>query len=81
MVTKYGYVHIFDLESGALIFMNRISADTMFVTAPYDVTSGIIAVNRKGQVSKDKEDSITEHQRLNFPSSRSIYIGTLGQYR
>lgn len=50
LVTKYGYIHVFDLESGLLIYMNRISADTMFVTAPYEPTSGIIAVNRKGQV-------------------------------
>ena len=52
LVTKYGYVHVFDIESGTLIYMNRISADTMFVTAPYEPTSGIIAVNRKGQVMK-----------------------------
>jgi len=52
LVTKYGYVHVFDIESGTLIYMNRISADTMFVTAPYEPTSGIIAVNRKGQVNK-----------------------------
>ncbi len=52
LVTKYGYVHVFDIESGTLIYMNRISADTMFVTAPYEPTSGIIAVNRKGQVKK-----------------------------
>ena len=50
LVTKYGYVHIFDIENGISIYMNRISADTMFVTAPYEPTSGIIAVNRKGQV-------------------------------
>jgi clathrin heavy chain len=57
LVTKYGYIHVFDIESGTLIYMNRISADTMFVTAPYEPTSGIIAVNRKGQVriySKEK---------------------------
>lgn len=62
LVTKYGYVHIFDLESGTLIYMNRISAETMFVTAPYDVTSGIIAVNRKGQVlsvSIDEENIVS----------------------
>lgn len=53
LVTKYGYIHLFDIESGTLIYMNRISADTMFVTAPYDVTSGIIAVNRKGQVNRE----------------------------
>ncbi|CAM2716734.1 unnamed protein product [Rotaria socialis] len=58
LVTKYGYVHMFDIESGTLICMNRISAETMFVTAPYEPTSGIIAVNRKGQVlsvSMDEE--------------------------
>lgn len=30
--------------------MNRISGDTIFVTAPHEPTSGIIGVNRKGQV-------------------------------
>jgi clathrin heavy chain len=30
--------------------MNRISGDTIFVTADLDATSGMIAVNRKGQV-------------------------------
>jgi len=54
LVTKYGYIHMFDIETGTLIYMNRISADTMFVTAPYEPTSGIIAVNRKGQVNKRK---------------------------
>ena len=58
LVTKYGYVHMFDLESGTLIYMNRISADTMFVTAPYEPTSGIIAVNRKGQVMRRDEEVI-----------------------
>ena len=56
LVTKYGYIHLFDIESGALIYMNRISADTMFVTAPHEPTSGIIAVNRKGQVNKKAEE-------------------------
>lgn len=30
--------------------MNRISGETIFVTAPHEATSGIIGVNRKGQV-------------------------------
>ncbi|KAL1454246.1 hypothetical protein WDU94_010520 [Cyamophila willieti] len=30
--------------------MNRISSDTIFVTAPHEATGGIIGVNRKGQV-------------------------------
>mmetsp|Transcript_13917 Transcript_13917/g.39575 ORF Transcript_13917/g.39575 Transcript_13917/m.39575 type:complete len:1722 (+) Transcript_13917:173-5338(+) len=50
MVTKLGYLHVFDLPSATTIYMNRISTDTIFVTAPHDATSGIMGVNRRGQV-------------------------------
>jgi clathrin heavy chain len=49
LVTKYGFIHLYDLESGTCVYSNRISGDTIFVTAALD-TSGIIGVNRKGQV-------------------------------
>ncbi len=61
LITKYGYVHLYDLESGVCIYMNRISAETIFVTAPHEASSGIIGVNRKGQVlsvSVDEENII-----------------------
>jgi clathrin heavy chain len=51
LVTKMGFIHLYDLESGTCIYMNRISSETIFVTAEYDPTSGIIGVNKKGQVS------------------------------
>lgn len=43
--------------------MNRISGDTIFVTAPHDTTSGIIGVNRKGQVLSVsvEEDNIIQY--------------------
>uniref|UniRef100_A0A0N5AMW6 Clathrin heavy chain n=1 Tax=Syphacia muris TaxID=451379 RepID=A0A0N5AMW6_9BILA len=50
LVTKYGYVHLYDIETGICIYMNRISSDTIFVTTEYTATEGIIGVNRKGQV-------------------------------
>lgn len=50
MITKFGYIHVFDLVSGQTIYTNRISAPTIFVTAPHESTSGIIGVNRSGQV-------------------------------
>ncbi|KAJ3138788.1 hypothetical protein HK101_003704 [Irineochytrium annulatum] len=50
LVTKFGFIHLYDLETGTCIFMNRISGDTIFVTAELESTSGIIGVNRKGQV-------------------------------
>lgn len=50
MVTKHGYIHLFDVETGVSIYMNRISTDTIFVTAEYTLTGGIIGVNRAGKV-------------------------------
>lgn len=50
LVTKYGFIHLYDLETGACLYMNRISGDTIFVTTELEATSGIIGVNRKGQV-------------------------------
>ncbi|EHB17756.1 Clathrin heavy chain 1 [Heterocephalus glaber] len=50
LITKYGYIHLYDLETGTCIYMNRISGETIFVTAPHEATAGIIGVNRKGQV-------------------------------
>jgi len=52
LITKYGYIHLYDLETGTCIYMNRISGETIFVTAQHEATAGIIGVNRKGQVRK-----------------------------
>ncbi|KAJ2909365.1 Clathrin heavy chain, partial [Coemansia aciculifera] len=48
VVTKFGFIHLYDLETGACLFTNRISGDTVFVTTKHE--NGIIGVNRKGQV-------------------------------
>nr|CAG4644043.1 EOG090X07W1 [Lepidurus arcticus] len=61
LITKYGYIHLYDIETGTCLYMNRISAETVFVTASHEGTSGIIGVNRKGQVlsvSVDEENII-----------------------
>ncbi|EEB07199.1 clathrin heavy chain Chc1 [Schizosaccharomyces japonicus yFS275] len=50
VITKYGFIHVYDLEEAKCIFMNRISGEGVFVTAPDEETDGVIAVNRKGQV-------------------------------
>jgi len=63
LITKYGYIHLYDIESASCIYMNRISGDTIFVTAPHDLSSGIIGVNRKGQVLSVsvEEDNIIQY--------------------
>lgn len=59
MVTKFGFIHLNDLETGVCIYMNRISAETIFVTAEHKATNGIIGVNRKGQVLSVNVDEET----------------------
>ncbi|KAG7443630.1 clathrin heavy chain [Guyanagaster necrorhizus] len=59
LVTKYGFIHLYDLESGACIYMNRISGETIFVTAEHEATNGIIGINKKGQVLSVNVDEQT----------------------
>lgn len=59
LVTKFGFIHLYDLESGACIYMNRISGETIFVTAEHEATNGIIGVNKKGQVLSVNVDEQT----------------------
>ncbi|KAJ3319704.1 hypothetical protein HDV06_006120 [Boothiomyces sp. JEL0866] len=61
LVTKFGFIHLYDLETGTCIYMNRISGDTIFVTADL-LGAGMIGVNRKGQVlsvSVDEQNIIS----------------------
>jgi clathrin heavy chain len=59
LVTKYGFIHLYDLESGACVYMNRISGETIFVTAEHEASHGIIGVNKKGQVLSVSVDEQT----------------------
>ena len=63
LVTKYGFVHLYDLESGTHIYMNQIFGETIFVTAPHEASHGIITINRKGQVLSV---NIDENTFLNY---------------
>jgi clathrin heavy chain len=67
LITKYGFLHIYDAETAVCIFMNRISSETIFVTAPQESTSGIIGVNRQGQVLSITVD---EDNIVNFINSK-----------
>jgi clathrin heavy chain len=50
MITKAGYLYLYELESATLLYQNRISSETIFVTAPHEATHGVIGVNKVGQV-------------------------------
>ena len=72
LVTKFGFIHLYEIESGQCIYMNRISGETIFTTAPYELSNGILGVNRKGQVlsvSVDEDTIVPYIQRELFPLS------------
>ncbi|KAF2757197.1 clathrin heavy chain [Pseudovirgaria hyperparasitica] len=75
LVTKYGFIHLYDLETGTCIFMNRISSDTIFVTSPDEESTGIVGVNRKGQVLQVSVDeaNIIPYLRQNPANSELAY--------
>jgi clathrin heavy chain len=50
LVTKYGFIHLYDFKSSVCLCMNRISGETIFVTAELEATGGIIGVNKCCQV-------------------------------
>lgn len=50
MITKYGYVHVFDIETGISIYTVRISTDTVFISTEYKQNNGVLGINRSGQV-------------------------------
>ena len=50
LITKMGYLHLYDLETTKCIYMNRVSDTTLFASVPHTASGGLLGVNRKGQV-------------------------------
>lgn len=50
ILTKYGFIHLYDIETGTNLFVNRISSDPVFTASAYNEGTGIIAINKAGQV-------------------------------
>jgi clathrin heavy chain len=59
LIMKYGFIHLYNLESGACIYMNCISGETIFITAEHEATNSIISINKKGQVLSANIDEQT----------------------
>ena len=49
-MSKHEYVYLFDVETGAFIYKNRISLTNIFTFALLTGQQGIIGVNFSGQV-------------------------------
>lgn len=52
MITKMGFLFLFDLHSGKAIYRTRVCQDAVFVTCPHNESKGMLGLTRKGQVLK-----------------------------
>mmetsp|Transcript_21954 Transcript_21954/g.32005 ORF Transcript_21954/g.32005 Transcript_21954/m.32005 type:complete len:1722 (-) Transcript_21954:178-5343(-) len=69
MVTKMGYLYMFDIHSGKPMYRARITQDTVFAACEHAASGGILAItSRKGQVL---------HVSLNENNLVPYIIGTL----
>jgi clathrin heavy chain len=59
LVSKFGYLYVFDVETATLIFANRVSQETIFTTCINSSTGGILGINRLGQVLHVQVDDST----------------------
>ncbi len=51
MMTKMGYLFLFDVFTGKAIYRARVTSDTVFVACEHSATGGILGItSRKGQV-------------------------------
>eukprot|EP00542_Grammatophora_oceanica_P019816 CAMPEP_0194047086 /NCGR_PEP_ID=MMETSP0009_2-20130614/23549_1 /TAXON_ID=210454 /ORGANISM="Grammatophora oceanica, Strain CCMP 410" /LENGTH=1700 /DNA_ID=CAMNT_0038692601 /DNA_START=222 /DNA_END=5324 /DNA_ORIENTATION=- len=51
MLTKMGYVYMFDIQSGKTMYRAKVTQDTVFVTCAQDSTGAVFGITvRKGQV-------------------------------
>ncbi|CAG8539327.1 5688_t:CDS:2 [Acaulospora colombiana] len=74
LLTKNGYVQLFDLETGICIYVERISLSSVFASVPDDL-GGIVGVNRTGQILSVEIDEayIITHIRNNL-NNRDLAI-------
>lgn len=68
LISKMGYLYLFDIFSGKAIYRARITQDTVFVATEHVASGGILGITRRGQVL---------HVGLNEANLVPYIVGTL----
>ncbi|CAK0821327.1 unnamed protein product [Prorocentrum cordatum] len=66
MITKAGYLFVFDAATASMLVRTRVSQETIFISTGSTQTGGCIFVNRKGQVMSVK---VNEGAIINYISN------------
>ena len=68
MISKMGYLYLFDVFTGKPIYRARITQDTVFAATEHPSTGGVLGITRRGQVL---------HVGLNEAALVPYIVGTL----
>ncbi|EGW30423.1 uncharacterized protein SPAPADRAFT_143892 [Spathaspora passalidarum NRRL Y-27907] len=77
VLTKYGFIHLYDIETGSNLFVNRITADPVFTATSFNDGTGLLTINKSGQVlsvevSRDKIIPYVLEKLANVPLALSL---------
>ncbi|CAK9081915.1 Clathrin heavy chain 1 [Durusdinium trenchii] len=77
MVTKAGFLFMFDIGTGTMLVRSRVSQETVFITVGSALSGGIIFVNKRGAVmsAKVNEAAIANYiinQLVQIPNRQDI---------
>jgi len=77
MITKAGYLFMFDIGTGTMLVRSKVSQETVFITVGSALSGGIIFVNKRGAVmsAKVNENSIVNYvmnQLVQLPNRQDI---------
>lgn len=50
MISKMGYLYLFDIFSGKPVYRARVTTDTVFASTEHTASGGVLCITRKGQV-------------------------------
>eukprot|EP00922_Rhytidocystis_sp_ex-Travisia-forbesii_P070816 GHVS01105726.1.p1 GENE.GHVS01105726.1~~GHVS01105726.1.p1 ORF type:complete len:1773 (+),score=396.02 GHVS01105726.1:341-5659(+) len=85
LVSKAGYLFLFDPATAVMLFRHRISPESVFLTADNSRNGGVLVVNRKGQVltASVNEQTIVSYVQTaltTVPNRQAIAIGLAKRY-
>lgn len=50
IITKFGFLHLYELTSGQNIFRTRVSNDSIFVGTKKSTTDGVLVISKSGSL-------------------------------
>eukprot|EP00931_Biecheleriopsis_adriatica_P053822 TRINITY_DN3159_c0_g1_i5.p1 TRINITY_DN3159_c0_g1~~TRINITY_DN3159_c0_g1_i5.p1 ORF type:complete len:1502 (+),score=433.83 TRINITY_DN3159_c0_g1_i5:139-4506(+) len=71
MITKAGFLFVFDVATGTMLVRSRVSQETVFISVGSQLSGGVIFVNKRGQVMTAK---VNEPAMVGYINNQLVQI-------